>query len=92
MKTTTTTTTTTNNIGKFGSKEEFLKACRASRDSKKPGSIEITVDIGGFGGMDSFIENWSLSPKTYVEEDVAELWDRANKLGSKVTLRIISGK
>lgn len=83
--------TTTNNIEKFGSKEEFLKACRASRDSKKPGSIEITVDMGGFEGTKSIIKNWSLSPKKYIEEDIAELWDRANELDSKVTLRIISG-
>lgn len=85
------TTTSTNSINKFESKEEFLKACRASRDSKKPGSIEIITKMGGFMGMDDFVILWSLEPDTYKEEDVAKLWDRSKTLDGKVTLRIISG-
>ncbi len=83
--------TTTNIIEKFESKEEFLKACRASRDSKKPGSIEVTTKMGGFMGMDDFVVLWSLEPETYKEKDVAELWDRSKALSGKVSLRIISG-
>lgn len=83
--------TTTNIIEKFASKEEFLKACRASRDSKKPGSVEVTTKMGGFMGMDDFVVLWSLEPETYKEEDIAELWDRSKTLGDKVSFRIISG-